>query len=139
MIPESRLEQIRSRLVRQPNGCLVWPGAKARGYGQVSIAGKVLYVHRVLYEAAHGPVPAGLQLDHVASRGCTSRACAELAHLEPVTPQVNTRRTPLERRGWRRRITHCPEGHPYDSKNTYVTPRGHRRCRTCKRRWKPRS
>lgn len=27
--------------------------------------------------------------------------------------------------------THCPQGHPYDEKNTYVDPKGHRRCRKC--------
>ena len=28
--------------------------------------------------------------------------------------------------------THCPKGHPYDEKNTYVTPDGRRECRTCR-------
>ena len=27
----------------------------------------------------------------------------------------------------------CPHGHPYDSANTYVNPRGWRLCRTCRR------
>lgn len=26
----------------------------------------------------------------------------------------------------------CPAGHPYDERNTYVDPRGHRRCRRCR-------
>lgn len=29
--------------------------------------------------------------------------------------------------------THCPEGHAYDDENTYLTGRGHRQCRECKR------
>ncbi len=29
------------------------------------------------------------------------------------------------------RKTHCPKQHPYDDKNTLVTPKGHRQCRAC--------
>lgn len=29
--------------------------------------------------------------------------------------------------------THCPQGHPYDNENTYISPKGDRRCRTCNR------
>lgn len=31
------------------------------------------------------------------------------------------------------RKTHCPQGHPYDEENTYVTPSGVRQCRTCRK------
>lgn len=30
--------------------------------------------------------------------------------------------------------THCPQGHPYSTENTYVSPQGKRFCRTCHRR-----
>jgi hypothetical protein len=29
--------------------------------------------------------------------------------------------------------THCKHGHPFTAENTYYTPDGHRRCRTCLR------
>jgi recombination endonuclease VII len=29
--------------------------------------------------------------------------------------------------------THCPKGHPYDEANTWVSPKGWRRCRRCRR------
>jgi hypothetical protein len=29
------------------------------------------------------------------------------------------------------RQTHCKRGHPFDQRNTYVTPQGWRACRTC--------
>lgn len=32
-----------------------------------------------------------------------------------------------------RNITHCPQQHPYDAENTYVTKTGARLCRTCNR------
>ena len=33
--------------------------------------------------------------------------------------------------------THCKRGHPFDAANTYYTPDGHRRCRTCLREAQP--
>jgi WhiB family redox-sensing transcriptional regulator len=33
--------------------------------------------------------------------------------------------------------THCKRGHRFDAKNTYYTPDGHRRCRTCLREAQP--
>src|SRR5829696_5367339 len=33
--------------------------------------------------------------------------------------------------------THCKCGHPFSTENTYYTPDGHRRCRTCLREAQP--
>ena len=33
--------------------------------------------------------------------------------------------------------THCKHGHPYNAANTYYTPDGRRRCRTCLRQAQP--
>jgi hypothetical protein len=33
--------------------------------------------------------------------------------------------------------THCKRGHPFTADNTYYTPDGHRRCRTCLREAQP--
>jgi WhiB family redox-sensing transcriptional regulator len=33
--------------------------------------------------------------------------------------------------------THCKHGHPYNAANTYYTPDGRRRCRTCLREAQP--
>jgi WhiB family transcriptional regulator, redox-sensing transcriptional regulator len=33
--------------------------------------------------------------------------------------------------------TQCKRGHPFDAENTYYTPDGHRRCRTCLREAQP--
>jgi hypothetical protein len=45
----------------------------------------------------------------------------------PETPESET--TPYSSR----LKTACPSGHPYDEANTYVDPKGARRCRTCAR------
>jgi hypothetical protein len=44
-----------------------------------------------MYERHIGPIPEGLQLDHL----CRNRACINPAHLEPVTNLENLRRGEL--------------------------------------------
>jgi len=46
--------------------------------------------HRWYYEQAKGPIPDGLQLDHL----CRTRMCVNPDHLEPVTCAENIRRKP---------------------------------------------
>lgn len=106
--------------------CWVWVSIlKPAGYGQFHEGvspNRALLAHRVAYELLVGPVPDGLQIDHL----CRVRRCVNPGHLEPVTPAENTRRGAAV-------ITHCPAGHPYDEENTRVRPNGHRGCNTCNR------
>jgi HNH endonuclease len=75
------------------SGCWVWTGAKAgSGYGQVYRAGKNWLAHRAVWEILVGPIPQGMQLDHVKVRGCTVRSCCNPAHLEIVTRLENMKR-----------------------------------------------
>lgn len=70
--------------------CWIWgKNLNDRGYGLfvgASATGRV--AHRVIFERERGPVPAGLELDHL----CRVRACVNPDHLEPVTHQENMRR-----------------------------------------------
>lgn len=78
-------------------GCWVRKGSLTdRGYGNVAVTGstKHLLMHRVMYEALVGPIPEGLELDHL----CRVRACCNPWHLEPVTHGENLRRSWPERR-----------------------------------------
>jgi hypothetical protein len=71
--------------------CWIWQlKLSARtGYGIVRVAGRDWLAHRWYYEQANGPIEDGLQLDHL----CRVRECVNPAHMEPVTPQENTRRS----------------------------------------------
>lgn len=106
-----------------PDSCWTWLGPRNdRGYG-MSAVGRQPNAHRVAYTLLVGPVPAGLELDHL----CRNRACVNPAHLEPVTHEENMRRA---RAFWPRPVA-CPQGHPHDP-NDPRAPRA-RFCRTCAR------
>ena len=69
--------------------CVLWQKAKNNhGYGVIRRRGRNYLAHRAAYEAEHGPIPPGLQLDHL----CRNPACVNVQHLEPVSPAVNTQR-----------------------------------------------
>lgn len=72
--------------------CWIWQRYVNRtGYGRLKRSGKhgpAMLAHRWYYELHRGPIPAGLQLDHL----CRNPRCVNPAHLEPVLPRVNARR-----------------------------------------------
>lgn len=73
--------------VPHESGCLLWPAATmVKGYGEFKHEKVVHYAHVVAYELAHGPVPDGMQVDHI---DCVSRACVNDAHLRAVTHKQN--------------------------------------------------
>jgi hypothetical protein len=79
--------------VDKTDSCWNWTGAvSTAGYGQIRF-GKVLYTHRVSYEALVGPIPDGLELDHL----CRNRRCCNPDHLEAVEPAENQRRARMAR------------------------------------------
>lgn len=118
----------------EETGCLRWTGPHNHaGYGDISVKGKAFSVHRLSYQVWIGPIPTGLDLDHVHAWGCRHRDCFEPSHLEPVTKAENTRR----RVNLPAPVTHCPHGHEYTEENAiWKTNRQgyeYRECRTCKR------
>jgi len=113
-----------------PGLCWEWTRAKTSGgYGQFWVKPRKVVCHRFAYEQLVGPIPEGLQLDHL----CRNRACVNPNHLEPVTQQVNILRG-FSIATANRLKTHCPQGHPYSATNTYIHPRNNGRiCRACAR------
>jgi hypothetical protein len=85
------------KYVPEPNtGCWLWTGYVDRhGYGQFKGA-KQGSAHRWSYEYHAGPIPEGLQLDHL----CRVRSCVNPAHLEPVTCRVNVSRGLVQGNSW---------------------------------------
>lgn len=80
------IERAWPKIQRQPDGCWQWvAGVASNGYGTWSLHGRTNSAHRLLYTLLVGPVPAGLDLDHL----CRNRLCVNPSHLEPVTRQVN--------------------------------------------------
>lgn len=109
-------------------GCWEWVGAKNdKGYGQIRIAGKWRYAHRVMYERTKGAIPEGRRwvIDHL----CRNKSCVNPDHLEAVVQQENIAR------GLKGRLcTHCPRGHEYTPENTYrFRGTGTKKCRECSR------
>lgn len=112
--------------------CWLWTGAILKaGYAYFRMHGKARLGHRVAYVHHVGPVPEGLELDHL----CRVRRCVNPAHLEPVTHSVNVARGILPGivRARSAAVTHCPKGHAYSPDNVYLDRNGCRMCRECMR------
>ena len=80
--------------VDKTSECLLWTGStNHKGYGLFRIGGKMVSTHRWAYEHYIGPIPSGLQLDHL----CMVRNCVNPDHLEPVTARENIHRSLISR------------------------------------------
>ena len=55
------------------------------GYGTTQWEGRKCYVHRLMYEAVHGPIPPG----HVVDHRCFRKDCIEPSHLRALTVSGN--------------------------------------------------
>jgi HNH endonuclease len=133
---------IRRRLLRSShsdeNGCWLWTGAVDKdGYGKMVLADpdwahrRHVRAHRIAYETFVGPIPEGLEIDHL----CAQPGCINPVHLEPVTTYNNV----LRSNGLASQNAHkaiCKNGHLLTEENIYYTTwKGHtwRQCRECRR------
>lgn len=142
--PEERFVKLHE--VGDPEDCWEWQGPiSSPGYAVLNLGKRHVpegvrpwvYAHRYSWEFYMGPIPEGLQVDHV----CFNKRCVNPNHLDPVTPRENTRRakhlalaTQAQNFAHLAFRTHCPNGHELTVENTWY--RGDsktKRCRTCKR------
>lgn len=123
-------------------GCWEWLASRyPEGYGVFRIGSRLdgsyrtIPAHRFAYELLRGAIPDGFHLDHL----CRNPGCVNPWHLEVVTGEENMQRgLSLQKKmgtyvNAQSRKTHCPQGHSYDERNTYVNRQGKRECRTCHR------
>src|SRR5262245_9618721 len=128
--PANTLQRLETRVEKiTESGCWIWMGPVNRdGYGKVGMNHKHLRRHRAFYEGLVGPIPSGMQLDHV----CLVRCCVRPDHMRLATARENTLAPGSEaitkRLGAK---THCPQGHEYSPENTYVSKGPRRHCRAC--------
>jgi hypothetical protein len=120
------MRSVRERLDRlstpEPNsGCVLFFGAHDRGYGVFYIGHKPHRAHRVSYELERGPIPPGLEIDHL----CRNPSCINPAHLEAVSSRENTLRG-VSPPAVNVKKTTCKRGHSFD-----YFPRGERQCKKC--------
>jgi hypothetical protein len=129
MTNSDALTRFWSRVDREaPLGCWDWVAGKlSSGYGSFRTGNRAHVAHRYAYEALIGPIPDGLQLDHL----CRNRSCVNPDHLEVVTQRVNLARG-VSPPAINARKTHCSRGHEFTDENTYRSPDGYRGCRTCR-------
>jgi hypothetical protein len=112
--------------------CWLWKGMTTPlGYGYYSDANRMVPAYRWLYILCYGPIPIGLELDHL----CRNSSCVNPDHLELVTHRANVLRGegPSARNA---RKTHCAQGHELAGANVVQSrsERGleRRRCRQCR-------
>ena len=111
--------------------CWYWTAVtNPDGYGQLRIGRKMVLAHHLSYEHFVGPIPKGLQLDHL----CRVRGCVNPRHLEPVTQRENILRG-VGIAALNAKKTHCKNGHEFTPENTrpqaHISKDGTKRGRSC--------
>jgi hypothetical protein len=131
-VTQSLEDRFMGKVIMIPEStCWYWSGGIDRyGYGQIKVSKRTRAAHRIAYELFNGPIPDGLQIDHI----CRTRDCVNPRHLEAVTARENTLRSPVAPASINSRMTHCKRGHRLSGDNLVPSLlRLQRRCLICSR------
>ncbi|MCG7596313.1 HNH endonuclease [Mycobacterium sp. PSTR-4-N] len=72
--------------VNKTESCWEWTAYKnSAGYGKFRLDGESRLAHRVSFEWANGPIPEGMEIDHI----CHNPGCVNPAHLRLATGSLN--------------------------------------------------
>lgn len=84
-ITEKQLARFNSR-ISKTSTCWVWNAPlTSLGYGRITINYRPWLAHRLSYELHVGPIPEGLDIDHI----CHNRSCVNPNHLRATTRKQN--------------------------------------------------
>ncbi|GAF84940.1 unnamed protein product [marine sediment metagenome] len=115
--------------IKVVDSCWEWQaGFDGKGYGKILVQGKLVGAHRASYRLYHGPIPQGLEVDHI----CRNTACINPEHLQAITRRENMARARGPRphtRGPRPHLRQkaCARGHELTDENRDSQGR----CRAC--------
>jgi len=110
--------------------CDEWEGGLFwNGYGRVIVNRKNFKAHRLIMMQEVGHLDSWQFVCH----RCDNRKCIRLEHLFVGSAGDNARDMTAKGRHHQTQKTHCPQGHKYNADNTYISPKGERRCRACNR------
>jgi len=110
-------------------GCWLWDASRnSKGYGRFGVGNVTRYAHRLAYELIVGPIPCGLEIDHL----CRTPGCVNPAHLEAVTHRENVLRGTGASAANAKKVR-CVNGHAFAGDNVRINTDGERVCVACKR------
>lgn len=131
---ELRVIVTKAGVARKLPGKLLKPQPNSRGYSRVCIrdaAGKTqrVLLHRLILSSFTLRLPNNL----VACHKDDNKQNNNIENLYWGTPSNNARDKVLNGKHEQRNKTRCINGHSFSGVNLYVSPKGHRSCRQCKR------
>lgn len=120
-------------IINKDTDCWEWKAEITHdGYGRYCYKYRRYMSHRFSYEIMIGPIPEGLQIDHL----CRNRSCCNPEHLEAVTCKENLSRGlgcmpgVIVSANKRKAKIHCKYSHEFTPENTY-TYKNKRSCKIC--------